>query len=76
MKPYDPDKAASLIRAVMALKKLTQKELADKIGISRQWLNYYLCRQIDLLPKHIDAIVRELGLEKQAEKLTGMNNET
>lgn len=73
-KPYDPHKAALLIRATMGMQGIKQTELARKLGLNRVVINMYLNRRLDLLPKDIEAIVGELGIEKQAEKLTGMNN--
>lgn len=68
-KTYDPHKAALLIRATMGMQGVKQTDLARKLGLNRVVINMFLNRRLDLLPKDIGAIISELGIQKQAERL-------
>jgi len=74
-KTYDPHKSALLIRGVLGIQGIKQTQLARKLGLNRVVVNMFLNRWIDLLQKDIQAIIKELGIEKQAEKMCGLNNE-
>jgi transcriptional regulator with XRE-family HTH domain len=65
----DPDKIATLVRAVIAVRHIKQTELAKCVGIHRVMLNMFLNRKVNLLPEQIDLIIAELGLEEAKKRL-------
>ena len=71
---FDPHKAALLIRGALGVQGVKQTDLARKLGLNRVVINMFLNRRLDLLPRDIGAILDELGIRKQAEKLSGLNN--
>ena len=71
----NPDKCATLIRATLGMQRRKQIDLARELGIGKVLLNMYLNRKLDLLPEHIEIALDSLGIKKQAERLTGLNNE-
>ena len=70
---FDPHKVALLIRGALAVQGVKQTELARKLGLNRVVINMFLNRRLDLLPRDIEAILGELGIMKQAEKVCGNN---
>lgn len=71
----NPDKCATLIRATLGAQRRKQVDLARELGIGKVLLNMYLNRKLDLLPEHIEIALDSLGIRKQAERLTGLNND-
>lgn len=68
-KNYDPDQAAKLIKVAAVARGVKQTELAERLGLNRVVLNMFLNRHLDLRQPDIEAILDELGIRKQAEKM-------
>lgn len=62
IKRLDPDKAATIIRAALAAKMITQGELCKKLGLDRNNLNAFLRRRINLIDADIEKILENLEL--------------
>ncbi len=80
---FDHDRCAGLIRAAMAVKRITQVELCKQVGVHRVLLSSYLCRKIDLLSGDIEKILTKLGIEglteggtRSFETVLGLLNKT
>ncbi len=68
------DKIAAMIKATLAVRGISQLELAKMIGVNRALVNMFLTRKIDLRPHDIAAILQHLNLEKIAHKLSAPAN--
>jgi len=62
------NKSAGLIRATLALKQVTQTDIAEKLNLNKYELNRYLRRSIDLLPDDIEKILQELNLNEKIDE--------
>ena len=51
------------VRVALARKNMKQSELADSMGVSRQYLNTYLSGKAGDVPKLWEKVFDELGLE-------------
>lgn len=50
------------VRVILAYKRITQKEFASKVGMSRSQMNKLLLGKRKPLFRDVESIVRELGL--------------
>jgi plasmid maintenance system antidote protein VapI len=71
MQKIDRNKAAIVLKGAMVMRGRKQDEVAQAVGITRQDLNAFLNRRIDLMPDVIEKLVREIGLEKMWPVLSG-----
>jgi transcriptional regulator with XRE-family HTH domain len=66
----DPDKTATIIRAALAAKMITQSELCERLGLDRNHLNAFLRRRINLIDSDVEKIMEELELSNYLPKLS------
>ncbi len=59
------NKVAALIRARLAARRIKQKDIAAKVGLSTVVLNQFLCRRLNLLDSDIYRVLEEIGLNDE-----------
>ncbi len=59
------NRAAGAIRATLALRRIKQRGIAEKLGLNYFYFNAYLNRKIDLTPDQIETILKELGISDE-----------
>ena len=58
----NPDKAAQVVRILLASKRMSQIELAERTGIARSYINGFLQRHVNLLSEDLEKALKVLGL--------------
>ena len=59
---FDRGRIAALIRGHLGIARITQGEVARKVGIAPTYFNGFLRRKLDLLPEDIERVLLELGI--------------
>ena len=63
---FDRGRMAAMIRGHLGIARITQGEVARKLGIPATYFNGYLRRRIDLLPVDIVRVLKQLGIYEAA----------
>ena len=66
----DPDETAKAIRAALAVEMISQIEICQKLGLSRDLFNKFLRRKINLLDEDIERVLVELNLDRLSNKVS------
>jgi plasmid maintenance system antidote protein VapI len=61
MEKIDRHRAAIALKGAMVMRGMKQDEVAQAVGITRQNLNAFLNRRIDLMPEVVDRLIEVVG---------------
>jgi hypothetical protein len=64
---FDPEVAAKAIKVTFAIRDITIKEYAQKLGVTRQLLSAFLNRHLDLRQDQLEWILDDLGIRHLVE---------